>query len=234
MAHLREVVDAVHAVFAAFQEGRPLDVHGEYVRMDLLPPLFDPGPLPWGPPPVWCGAFGPAMTRMVATVADGLLVHPFHTERFLAEHTLPLVAEGLVASGRTRADVGIGASTLVCAGRDEAEQAVADEGCRWLLAFYGSTPAYRPVLDLEGRGDLQPRLQAATRDGRWDEMPALVDDELLAAICVRGTPDEVGAELVRRYDGRADRVGLTLPFAAADGLLADVVAATRRAQVGPG
>ncbi len=230
VAHLREVVDAVHAVFAAFQDGRPLDVHGEYVQMDLLPPLFDPGPLAWGPPPVWCGAFGPAMTRMVATVADGLLVHPFHTERFLVEHTLALVGEGLLRSGRSRADFGVGVSALVCAGRDEAEQEVADEGCRWLLAFYGSTPAYRPVLDLEGRGDLQPRLQAATREGRWDDMPALVDDELLHALCVRGTPDQVGAELVRRYEGRADRLGLTLPYAAGDGLLAEVVAATRRAR----
>jgi probable F420-dependent oxidoreductase len=228
VAHLRELVQAVQAVFTAFDDGTPLDVRGEYYTMDLLPPLFRPEPLPSGPPPVWCGAFGPAMTRMVAEVADGLLVHPFQTERFVAEHTLPLVADGLAAAGRTRAELTVGVSTLVGAGRDEAELATAVAGCRWLVAFYGSTPAYRPVLDLEGYGDLQPELRRLTGEGRWDEMARLVDDELLRRICVLGSPAAVGAELARRYGGVADRVGLTLPYTVPDGLLAEVVDATPR------
>lgn len=228
VAHLRELVEAVQAVFASFQTGSRLDVHGDYYHLDHLPPLLNPGPLPWGPPPVWCGAFGPAMTQMVAATADGLLVHPFHTERSLRELTLPNVAAGLASAGRGRGDLGIGVSVLVCAGRDEDELALAEQGCRWLLAFYGSTPAYRRVLDLEGAGDLQPELHQLARDGRWDEMAQRVDDDLLAHLCVRGIPAEVGAQLARRYADVADRVGLTLPYDAPVELLADVVAATPR------
>ncbi|MEZ5144157.1 MAG: TIGR03617 family F420-dependent LLM class oxidoreductase [Acidimicrobiales bacterium] len=228
VAHLRDLVDAVHAVFASFQTGAPLAVHNEHYHLDYLPPLFNPGPLPWGPPPVWCGAFGPAMTRMVAGTADGLLVHPFHTERSLHELTLANVTAGLTAAGRDRADLGIGVSTLVCAGRDERELAVAEQGCRWLLAFYGSTPAYRPVLELEGAGELQPELHRLAREGRWEDMAASIDDDLLDRLCVRGAPAEVGAELTRRYGPVADRVGLTLPYDAPDDLLTEVVAATPR------
>ena len=185
------MIQAIKAVFACWQDGTPLDFRGEHYTLTLMTMAFDPGPLESGPPPIWVGAFGPQMTRMVAAHADGLLVHPFHTAGFLADHTLPLMGEGLAAAGRTRDEFHLGIDAIVCAGRDEQELAAADEGARWLLAFYGSTPAYRGVLDHLGRGDLQPVLNQLSKQGRWTDMAALIDEDLLEAVCLRGDPATV-------------------------------------------
>jgi alkanesulfonate monooxygenase SsuD/methylene tetrahydromethanopterin reductase-like flavin-dependent oxidoreductase (luciferase family) len=111
----------------------------------------------------------------------------------------------------------------VAAGRDEAEQAVADAGCRALLSFYGSTPAYRPVLDHEGWGDLQTELHGLTRQGRWAEMSGLIDDTALRTLAVRGTPAECAAEIQRRYGDVADRIAFYLPYDVAPGCVAELV-----------
>ncbi len=209
---MRETVLAVKAVFDSWQTDAKLDFRGRFTSHTLMPPLFNPGPLEWGPPPIWVGAVGPRMTRMVAEVADGLLVHPFHTERFLADAMIPEVEQSLAGAGRDRADFSFAVDVIVCTGRDDEEQAAADDGCRTLLGFYGSTPAYRPVLDLHGWGEVQPALNQLTKSGGWAEMPALITDEMLDQLTVRGTPGEVANELRRRYGGLADRVGFYLPY----------------------
>jgi probable F420-dependent oxidoreductase len=152
------------------------------------------------------------MTAMAAEVADGLLIHPFNSDRFVREHTLPAVATGLATGARERAEVEVVHELIVACGRDEREQAKADEGVRWLLAFYASTPAYRPVLEVEGFGDLQPELQQLTREGRWSDMPERIDDDLLTRLAVRGTPEQVGAGIAERCAGVADRVGFYFPY----------------------
>ncbi len=109
------------------------------------------------------GALGPRLTRAVAEHADGLLVMPFGNKKFLHEVTMAAVDEGLAAAGRDRADLAIVPEIIVSVGDDHA-------ATRQLLAFYGSTPAYRPVLDVHGWGDLQPELNALSKQGRWAEM----------------------------------------------------------------
>ena len=168
------------------------------------------------------------MVEMAATVADGLLVMPFCTERFFTEHTLVAVDRGLAASGRTRDEFAVVCESIICCGRDEAEMAAARDGVRMLLSFYGSTPAYRPVLDAHGWGDLQGELNVMTKSNQWDRMPDLIDDEMLATLAVVGTPDEVAAELVRRFEGVATRVGFYFPYAIADDCIGELVAAVRR------
>jgi probable F420-dependent oxidoreductase len=158
------------------------------------------------------GALGPRLTRAVAASADGLLLHPFMSEQFMREQTLTNVDLGLAAADRQRADFSIVATTIVCTGRDEAEMATARAGTRALLAFYGSTPAYRPVLDAHGWGDLQPELNTLSKQGRWAEMGALVDDEILTTLAVCGEPAAVGPEIIRRFGDVADRVGFYLPY----------------------
>jgi len=227
VAHLREQIRAIKAVFACWQDDAPLDFRGEYYTHTLMPPTFNPGPLPWGPPPVWVGALGPHMTRMVAEEADGLLVHPFNSERFLTEHTVPIVESALADASRERADFKFGIDAIVCTGRTDAELEAADAGTRFLLAFYASTPAYKRVLDIEGRGELQPELNRMSKQGQWAEMAALVDDDLLRTIAVRGTPVEVAAELRRRFGAVADRVGFYLPYRHDPELSAEVVTALR-------
>lgn len=227
VAHLAEWVAAVRAIQDRWQHGTPLDFRGEWTEHTLLPPTFDPGPNPHGPPPIWLGALGPRMTELAATVADGLLIHPFSTDRHLGEVTLPRVDAALAAAGRPRPELTVVGQAILAVGRTEAEQQAADDGVRSLLGFYGSTPAYRPVLDTHGWGELQPRLRQLTREGRWDDLPSLVDDEVLATIAVRGTPAEAAAELRRRFAGRVDRLAVYAPYALADDALAEVVAAVR-------
>jgi probable F420-dependent oxidoreductase len=230
VGRMRELVAAIRAVFACWQDGERLDFQGDHYSLTLMPPTFRPEVLPSGPPPIWVGALGPKMTAMVAEAADGLLIHPFMTGAYANEVMKPNVLDGLARAGRTRDGFTVGVDAIVCTGRDEAEQEVADTGARWLLAFYGSTPAYRPVLDHLGRGELQPQLHRLTREGRWEDMPALIDDALLDVLTLRGTPTEVADALVHRYAGFADRIAFSLPYHHGTDLVADVMAEVRSAR----
>lgn len=205
-ARMGETVLAVKAILASWQHETRLDFRGEFTRHTLMPPTFDPGPNPYGVPPVLLGALGPLMTRTAAEVADGLLVMPFHSHRHFRERTLPAVDAGLEAAGRARDGFAILPQAIVAMGRTEEELAAASAGVRWLLAFYGSTPAYRPVLDVEGWADVQPELSRLSKEGDWPAMLGLVTDEMLATLAVRGTPEECAAEIGRRFGDVADRV----------------------------
>jgi probable F420-dependent oxidoreductase len=225
---MREWVEATRAILRSWQDGTPLDVRGEYTTHTLMTPVFDPGPNPHGVPPVLVGALGPRMTQTAAEVADGILMMPFNSARHLRERTLPAIERGLDAAGRTRADIEVTAEVIVAVGRTDEELERA-RSVRHLLAFYGSTPSYRPVLDVEGRGDLQPELNARSKRGDWAGMAELIDDDLLESIAVVGTPDECAAQIVERY-GMADRVAAYFPYyEIGDDLLAEFVAAFRRA-----
>src|SRR6478735_7271192 len=195
-ARMRETVLAVRAILTAWQEGTRLDFRGEFTQHTLMPPAFVPGP---------------NMARTAAEVADGLLVMPRHGHRHVRERTLPAVDEGLARAGRTRADLAILPQAIVAMGRTEEEMARAEVGVRRLLAFYGSTPAYRPVLDIEGWGEAQPELNRLSKTGDLAAMFGLVTDEMLETLAVRGTPEECAAELGRRFGDLADRVCCYFP-----------------------
>lgn len=210
-ARMREIVLAVKAILTSWQDGTPLDFRGEHTRHTLMPPTFVPGPNPYGVPPVLLGALGPVMTRTAAEVADGLLVMPFHSRRHFLERTLPAVDEGLERSGRTRAEFAILPQAIVATGRTDEEMAAAEAGVRGLLAFYGSTPAYRPVLEVEGWADVQPELNRLSKVGDFAAMFELVTDEMLATLAVRGTPEECATEIERRFGDVAERVCAYFP-----------------------
>lgn len=228
VARITEFIEALHAIFACWQDGAPLDVQGEYYRHTLMPPLFNPGPLESGPPPVWLGALGPKMVQTAARVADGLCVMPFSTRRFLEEMTLPNFTAGLRAAGRERSEVDLVCEVIVGVGRDDTELADALAGVRMLVAFYGSTPAYRRVLDLHGWGDRQEVLHAMTKSGAWDEMERHVDDEMLQTIAVVGSPAEVARGIVERFGDVADRVGFYFPYAVNNDAIAELVSEIRK------
>lgn len=228
VAHMRESVQAVRAILRSWQDRTRLDFRGEYTTHTLSTPVFDPGPNPFGVPKVLVGALGPRMSAMAAEVADGVLVMPFNSDRHMRERTWPAIEAGLHTGGRTRDDVEIVAEVIVGVGRDDAELDAA-RNVRGLLSFYGSTPAYRPVLDVEGWGDLQPELNARSKRGEWQTMASLVTDEMVGTLAVHGTPDAVAAEIVERY-GDCDRVCAYFPgYRAGDDLVADFVAAMREA-----
>jgi probable F420-dependent oxidoreductase len=227
VGRMRDTVEAVRAVFGSWQDGVPLDHRGPYRHHTLMTPVFTPPCGDWGPPPVVVGGLGPRMCEMAAEVADGLAVMAVTSERYFTERTLEAVGRGLARRAGSAPGFELLPELIVCAGRNETEMAAADEGCRGLLGFYASTPAYRPVFELEGHGDIQPKARALTREGRWADLAGLVDDDLLARITVRGTPAEVAAEIGRRYRQHAERVALYLPYALSDDLLAELVGEIR-------
>jgi probable F420-dependent oxidoreductase len=202
VARMTELIAALRAIFAAWESGERLDFRGDFYRHTLMTPTFNPGPNPYGPPPIYVGALGPRLTRAVAEHADGLLVMPFGSKRFLHEHTMPIVREGLRAAGRETLTVL--PEIIVSAGDDHT-------AARRLLAFYGSTPAYRPVLAAHGWEDLQPELNALSKQGRWQDMGGLIDDEMLHTIAACGSPADIARHIRDRVDGVADTVFLYQP-----------------------
>lgn len=194
---LREWVGAIRAIQKAWQTGEPLDFVGRWTQHTYCPPLFVPQPAPAAP--ILLGALGPRMTAMAVEVADGLLVHPFNTAASLAV-TLADVPEDFPVVGQ--AIVGVATT--------EQELATARTAVRGLIAFYGSTPAYRRVLDVHGWGELQTDLRALTKADRWGELAAAVPDEVVDAIALVGSPAEVAAGLQTRF-ARCARVALSTP-----------------------
>ena len=211
VAQMREYVQALQAIWRAWNEQTPLRFDGEYYRHTLMTPMFSPAPNPFGPPRIVLAAVGAAMTRLTGQVADGLLVHPFSTERYLREVTLPALQEGLDRAGRSRSQVEVvqPGFVVVCSGG--AEDTTRIQAVRQQVAFYGSTPAYRPVLELHGWADLADALNRLSLSGdpdRWQAMGDLVDDDVLATFAVIGDLPTVARELRRRYRLLVDRVAL--------------------------
>ncbi|MGD9661312.1 MAG: TIGR03617 family F420-dependent LLM class oxidoreductase [Porticoccaceae bacterium] len=219
---MRDYVLALKAIWRCWQEGTPLRHEGPFFQISFMNPLFNPGPNPYGVPPVLLGALGPKMTQMTAEVADGILIHPLSTERFVREKMVPAIDQGLAISNRTWDDFEVVPMTLIAAGRNEAEQAVADAGVAAIIAFYASTPAYQPIMEVEGLEGLQVELNALAKQGRWTDMAALIDLDILNRFAIRGTPAEIGPMVARRFGDLADRVNSYLPYAASLDLLGEV------------
>lgn len=210
-ARMREFVLAVRAIWASWDTGSPLAFRGEYYRHTLMTPMFDQGPSSVGDPRVFVAAVGPAMTRVAGEVGDGLLAHGFTTASYLRDVTLVNLQRGLEASGRDRDAVEVSIPVMTVVGRDDVEIAAKLPGLRKQLAFYGSTPAYRPVLEHHGWGGMGDELNRLSKQGRWDAMGDVLDDAMLHEFAVIGDATAVADEIGRRFDGLVDRVqaGLT-------------------------
>lgn len=224
---MREIVLAIKAIFARWEGQAELDFEGEFYRHTLMIPAFDPGPNPYGPPPIYTAGVGPLMTEVAAEVADGFFGHPFNTRTSLLANVMPAIERGLAKSGRRREDIEMIFATLVVTADREDEFERVKEAARKQLAFYGSTPAYRPTLDAHGWGDLHVELNRMSKQNRWDEMTDLIEDEVLETIAVVGERHEIADKLRARLDGIADGVSLTHNRAPDPGHWADVVAALR-------
>lgn len=226
-ARMREYVEALRAIWACWQDGTKLAFDGEFYTHNLMPPHFNPGPLPCAAPPVFVAAVGDGMTRTAAEVADGILLHRFTTAEYLEKVTLPALAAGRANRSPGLAPIQVLLPAFVVVGDTEEQIAEGVAATRRQIAFYGSTPAYRPVLDQHGWGDLQPDLQRLTREDRWAEMDALITDEIVAEFSPVGTPEEAGAELRRRFGGTVERIVLAPTGTVSPDLLARLAAAVR-------
>lgn len=208
---MREFISALRAIWSCWQDGTPLDFRGEFYNHTLMTPFFDPGANEFGAPKVFLAAVGTAMTRVAAEVADGLLVHGFTTARYLREVTLPAVEAGLAASGRSRSDFQLSYPLFIATGASDADREKAVTAARKQIAFYGSTPAYRGVLELHGWGDLQPELNTLSKRGDWDGMGARIDDDILDAFAVVDEPDAVAGQVLARVGDLVDRISFYTP-----------------------
>jgi len=207
-ARMRELVRAVRAIWDCWERGTELRFEGDFYRHTLMTPAFDPGPNPFGPPPVFVGGFGPRMIEVAGEVADGLIVHPFNSRLSLERLVLPALARGRASAGRADSAVEIMWVTMVVTWTTDEQHDVALQSVKDQLAFYGSTPAYEPVLAVHGYDGLHDDLNAMSKAGRWKEMAALVPDELVEHIAVVGPRDEIAARLSTRARGITDRVSL--------------------------
>ncbi len=209
---MRELILAMRAIWACWNDGTKLEFRGDFYTHTLMTPFFSPGPNPYGPPAVFLAAVGPHMAEVAGEVADGVLVHGFTTERYLREVTLPAVQRGLDRAGKSRQAFQVSYPGFVVTGKDEAEMQEAARAVKSQIAFYGSTPAYRPVLDLHGWGDLQTELNRLSKQGEWAAMGDLVDDEVLEAFAVVGAPADIPRLVHERFGGAVDRFSFYAPY----------------------
>jgi len=227
---LSEYVAAVRAVGRCWQEGEPLDFHGEHYRLSLMNPLFDPGPIERPDIPIHIAAVNPHMARVGGRVADGVRPHPILTRRYLAEVLCPAIAAGAKDAGRAAGAVEVCASPLIVTGSDQVtvDRRLADVRAR--ISFYASTRTYRALFDLHGWSDVAEQLSVLSRRQRWDEMECLVTDEMVDTIAVVGTHDEIAERIWRRYEGVCTRVEFGIGVRDPDDSerLASMVAAIQR------
>ena len=145
------------------------------------------------------------MTEVAGEVADGMIVHAFTTEKYLRETTLPSLEKGFAKAGKNRADFEISYPVFVCTGQTEEELEEAKRATAQQIAFYGSTPAYKPVLDSIGVGDMQSELNAMSKQGRWVEMGQLISPDIMTQFAIVGEPDQIAGQIKARYGDIVDR-----------------------------
>jgi probable F420-dependent oxidoreductase len=214
---LREYIQAMRAVFHSFQSGERLNFKGEHYALTKLQPFFNPGPIDHPDIPILAGAVGPAMTRMVGRIADGMITHPTNSApEYILEVCLPRLQRGFAQAGRDGAGFKLLLGPLTATGRDEASVAAQWEIQRNLLGFLYSTPAYWPSLELFGWQDKGRQLLNMTRTGSWEEMPDVITDAVLEKIVPRGSYADIAAVLRQRYAGLGSRITFPMPDDPAD------------------
>ncbi len=211
-ARMAEFVRAVRAIWATWQTGEPLRFRGEFYTHTLMTPFFSPPAVPEGAPPVWIAAVGERMTEVAGEVGDGLHAHSFTTPHYLADVSVPALARGAERAGRDVGEVGISLPALIAVGDDDAALQTAIRATKAQIGFYGSTPAYLPVLAAHGWDDLHERLHEASRRGDWAAMGDLVSDEVLETFAAIGSADSVAWELKSRYAGVVSRLSFSASY----------------------
>tara|TARA_B110000444_G_scaffold225615_1_gene229578 strand:- start:43 stop:1059 length:1017 start_codon:yes stop_codon:yes gene_type:complete len=204
-ARMRDMVKAIRAIWHSWETNEELNYCGEFYQHTLMTHVFNPGPHPYQMPSIYLAGVGPKMTEVAGEVADGLLVHPFQTSLSLKQLTLPSLKLGAEKAGRNRNDIAISCQLMMVTGLNDEEFASNRLRTRNQIAFYGSTPAYKPVLDCHGWGHLQPRLSALAKKGKWEVMGQLISDEILEEIAIVGTPTEV-VEKIKIRCGSFERI----------------------------
>jgi probable F420-dependent oxidoreductase len=212
---MRELVLAMRAIWDTWLTGAKLDFRGEFYTHTLMTPFFTPPASDldgFGVPKVFLAGVGELMTEVAGEVCDGFICHGFTTEKYLREVTIPALERGRAKAGKSMDDFEIIGPSFVVTGSTEEELEAAAVGTRQQIAFYGSTPAYRTVLDIHGWGGLQDELNTLSKQGEWAKMGTLIDDEVLNTFAVVGAPEAIAPELSRRYGDVIQRMSFYAPY----------------------
>ena len=212
---MREMIMAIRAIWDTWENGTPLAFRGDYYTHTLMTPFFTPERADlagFGVPKIFLAGVGELMTEVAGEVCDGFLCHGFTTEKYLREVTIPALARGRAKVGKTLDGFEIVGPSFVVTGNTEDEMAAAITGTRQQIAFYGSTPAYRNVLDVHGWGGLQDELNTLSKLGKWVEMGNLITDEMLNTFAVVGQAEQIAPELHRRYGDIIQRISFYAPY----------------------
>jgi probable F420-dependent oxidoreductase len=203
---LGELIHAMRTIWAAWQSGERLNHRGEYFKLTLMTPFFSPAPIRHPDIPVYIAGVNIGLCRLAGEVADGFHSHPYHSARYLREVVLPAIEVGAKRQNRERAEIKLTVTAMTATNPGEREF------IRSQISFYASTPSYRPVMDLHGWGDIADQLRTLSRKGEWEQMTALVSDEMLDTFAVVAEESQLPAALLERYGGLADRLMLYIPF----------------------
>ncbi len=228
---MREYVEAVRAVWHAWQHGGQPAFHGDHYDISLSVPLFDPGPIAHPHIPIHLAAVNPYLCEVAGEVADGLRPHPVCTAEYIERVMWPAVRKGAARRGRALDDFAVSIKPLIATAPDAARLAPKVRDVRARVAFYASTPAYRAAFAAHGLGELADELKVLSRAQRWEEMPQRIDDGVLERYAVVGTYDEIAHKLARRYGGLVTNVEFSIPVdnEADAGTLRDMLAVLRAA-----
>jgi len=218
---LREQIQVIRAFWDNWQNGTKLNFRGEYYKITLMSPFFQPPPLALsgavaetkrneGFIPIYIAGVNTGLAKLAGEICEGFHVHPFHSVRYLKEVLVPVIEEGAIKEGRKRKDISVSATSFVATTPEEMNFARAQ------IAFYASTPSYRPVMDLHGWSGVAETLSKHAAKGEWAEMPMLITDKMLSEFCLVTEEDKLAGELKKRYEGIADRLTLYSPFVAGE------------------
>jgi len=208
---LREQIQVMRALWDTWQNGTPLNFRGEYYRITLMSPFFNPGPNNYPEIPIYIAGVNAGLAKLAGEMCDGFHAHPFNTPHYLRNVMIPAIVDGASKTGRIRSDVAVAVSVFAATNSAELEF------CRQSVSFYASTPSYRPVLEYHGWLEVGEKLSALASRGQWADMPAQITDEMLAEFCTQAsTPVEMASALKQRYAGVADRIAIYLPFIPGD------------------
>jgi probable F420-dependent oxidoreductase len=204
VSRMKEYVASLRAIWSSWKNGEQLKFSGQHYQFSLMPPNFVPESSPYALPPITLAAVGPKMLQIAGEVADGVKLHPFCTRKYLEEFVIPNLDKGLSRGKKNRENFEISGGSFLATGKtDEAVDKMAS-WVRYRIGFYASTPAYWPVLAIEGFPELGPRLNALTKQGDWDRLAEEVPDQLLHACCVIGRHDEIKDIIEKRFGGITD------------------------------
>ncbi len=225
---MREYVEALRAIWRCWEKGEKLGYRGQHYKFTLMTPNFTPKSTGQPMVPVTIAAVGPAMLRLAGELCDGVRLHGFCTRRYVDEVVLRELGAGMTRSGRLREHFEISGGGFTATGPDEESVAKMVEWVRYRVAFYGSTPAYWPVLDVHGLQDLGRKLNVMSKAGQWDKMAAEVSDDVVRLFALVATHRDLAREIERRFGGVSDAVALSGGYGIRQDIPPDLIQDIRR------